>query len=765
LLLWVDPAGKVEEARIGSTSGVTALDRAGIATTPYLTFRPAYHQGVAVGSWVQFDVVFEPSPADDADTPLPRVAPVDQPAAPEVREPNVVPEWMRSDEPLAPPDESVQIDLLREALGDDRDVERRWGSLEGLLSGEAPETALPLRWRDEAAEALEQAIIRDPENPAPFLALGRIRQRQGLRRDARLLFERGIDRAERAGGMVPTIVAADLYYELGRILSEDWLPWADLGQVHSIALESSRCSRAASRELATTHASSGTLVAWNYLCPSAFDVLMREEFEDLESLKHGIRDDMLRSYLAAVEASPGHVGANVEVLLDLADAGAFEELLDGARRFALASGGHPNALLLTGLALHRLGRSAEAQTQFTLALQRMTPQEVGEIRDIGPLLGSRGSPAFAPITARERVEQERAFWASLDPLLATPENEREIEHLARATYAHLRFQSAASDAGRVWIRYGRPHRVRAVRDGAGLRTVFWDYGPGPDVTFRRPATTLSFELTSEGQAYVDELLEVFPHRYDAGRGRVLSIVSQTARFRGTDGTVPEIELHAEVPPELATGETDSLDVGLYLSGPEGERWVVTRRRVAATNEAIHLSAVPTPTSDQVILELFHTTSNRAARLELPVTAAGPSPVGPALSDLLLVDPISPYSPSDAHRSSSLVEARTSPGFDRGGRGGLLFEVYDLPGRTVEYGLRATVEHLRTGAVVPVPTKPAGELEFQQEWTRSRRGSSVLPEYVTADFSSLDPGEYLVRLTVDTDTGGGPLEATRAIDIR
>jgi hypothetical protein len=84
---------------------------------------------------------------------------------------------------------------------------------------------------------------------------------------------------------------------------------------------------------------------------------------------------------------------------------------------------------------------------------------------------------------------------------------------------------------------------------------------------------------------------------------------------------------------------------------------------------------------------------------------------------------------------------------------------------VEYGLRATVEHLRTGAVVPVPTKPAGELEFQQEWTRSRRGSSVLPEYVTADFSSLDPGEYLVRLTVDTDTGGGPLEATRAIDIR
>ena len=90
---------------------------------------------------------------------------------------------MLVDEPPAPTDgEDAQLELLREALGDDRDDEE----LEGLLSGEPPETALPLRWRHDAAAALEEAILRDSDNPAPYLALGRIRARQGLRGDARL---------------------------------------------------------------------------------------------------------------------------------------------------------------------------------------------------------------------------------------------------------------------------------------------------------------------------------------------------------------------------------------------------------------------------------------------------------------------------------------------------------------------------------------------------------------------------------------------------
>jgi len=764
LLLWVDSAGAVEEAQVGVTSGVAALDRAAMATAPYLQFQPALRQGTPVGSWVQFDVRFEVAPGDEEG--LPAVAPVDQPAAPDVREPELTPEWKRTGAPMgAPPaGNASQIELLREAMGDDRAVEEQWGSLEGLLTGEAPANAMPLRWRDEAVEALEEAIVRDPDNPAPFLALGRIRRRQGLHTDARRLFERGIDRAEASRAAVPGIVAADLYYEHGTIVAEDWFPWLNLGQVSSMALEASRCSPAARNATAATHADAGLLIVWNYLCPVQFDELTRLRFQPLEPLKHGVRDEMLRSYYAAIEVSPGHVGANVQLLLDLADGGAFEAVLSGAQRFALASSGHPHALLLSGLALHRLGRSAEAQTQFGMALRQLPAEDVEALRDLRPLLGKEAARGLAAVGSRERGEMERQFWAPLDPLLATPVNEREVEHLARATYALLRFGATTADAGQVWIRYGRPHAVHTVRDGAGLRTSFWDYGPGPDVTFRRPAASLSLELTTEGRAYVEELMDVFPHRYDAGRTSTLPIVTQTARFRGEDPSTFALEVHTEVPSALATGPADSLELGLYLVGPGGERWVVTRRRIPAEVAPVHLTAVPTPTSDRVILELYHTASNQAARLEIPLPHPGMDTKEHAISDLLLVAPISPFQPEDAHRTSSMVEALTSPGLAAGEPGGLVFELYNLPGRTVTYRLRAEVEDLASGDRYGVGLKPAGELEFRAAWARTRTARATLTEYVTADFAHLNPGAYLLSLSVELVDSGERLESSRVIDL-
>jgi TonB family protein len=765
LLLWVDSAGRVEETRIGDSSGVAALDRAAVATAPYLEFEPARRFGRPVGSWLQFDVRFEASlPGDDAR--LPAVTPVDQPAAPSVRELDVIPEWLTAGASgAALAEEMAQVDLLREAMGDDRAVEERWGSLEGLLSGEAPESEMPLTWRHEAAEALDDAIRRDPDNPAPFLALGRIRRRQGLRVDARRLFERGIDRAENSGVPVPPSVVADLYFEHGQILAEEWLPWMNLGQIHRMAVGAGRCEKASASEPGGTYASAGVLIAWNYLCPSQFDALLQDRLEDLEALKHAVRDEMIRSYLAAVELNPGHLEANVELLLDMVDVGAFEEALDGAQRFALASGGDPNALLLTGLALHRLGRSGEAETQFSLALQRLSGEEVGALRDIAPLLGRAGRGASGPMAAVGRAEMERRFWAPLDPLLATPVNEREIEHLARATYAYLRLGGPATDAGRVFIRYGRPDRIRTFRNGAGLRTVFWDYGPGPDVTFLRPAASWSLELTPEGRAYVEELMDVFPHRYDTGRGRTLPVVSQLARFRDDERGSVEVELHARIPGELATGARDSLEIGLYLTGPAGERWVVTRRRLPAEPAAIHLSAVPTATSDRLVLEVFHPKSNRAARLEMPVSRDVDAAGTPAISDLLLVEPVSPFSPADASRSSSMIEATTSPDISQGELGGIVFELYGLTNDEATYRLSAEAESLESGTLQTVPLKPAGELEFREEWRRVRRNGAVMSEYATADLSGLDRGSYLLRVRAALGGAGVLLETSRAIDVR
>ena len=66
LLLWVDDGGQVDWIQYVESSGVPGLDRAAILAAPSLRFRPARRSGIAVGTWVEFDVRF--------------VAPIDRPS-------------------------------------------------------------------------------------------------------------------------------------------------------------------------------------------------------------------------------------------------------------------------------------------------------------------------------------------------------------------------------------------------------------------------------------------------------------------------------------------------------------------------------------------------------------------------------------------------------------------------------------------------------------------------------------------------------------
>ena len=60
LILWVDESGDVLDHEVVRSSGVERLDRAALAAAPKFRFTPARRQGQPVGTWVEFDVTFQP---------------------------------------------------------------------------------------------------------------------------------------------------------------------------------------------------------------------------------------------------------------------------------------------------------------------------------------------------------------------------------------------------------------------------------------------------------------------------------------------------------------------------------------------------------------------------------------------------------------------------------------------------------------------------------------------------------------------------------
>lgn len=759
LLLWVDTRGRVAEARLESSSGVAELDRAALAAAPALRFRPATRAGRPAGTWLEFDVRFSAVPVGAPAV----VASLEAPDAGQVgRTLEIRPEWMPSSSYVAPAPRGAR-EMLREALdGESED----WTKIEDLLAGGPPTGSVPLRWREEASDVLQDAILRNPSNPAPFLALARIRRNQGLRIDARRLYDRGIDRVLESGSSIPPRVTADLHYERASMIREEWLPWRNLGEIPSAALQNTPCARAPSLPSSRRYASGEDLVAWNFRCPGSFDHLMDTRFEPLAPLKEEDREEMLVSLYEAVEADPGHVEANTELLLSMADEGRWSEMLENAQYFLAGSNGHPYAQLLIGMALHRLGRSQDASVRFHQALAQLPPAQVDQLVDVTPLLEPEAAERYARLEGPAKERATRAFWEPLDPLLTTVVNEREVEHLARAAYALLRFGTPDSDAGRVWIRYGAPDRTFAVGDGSDQRTEFWDYGPGPDLTFRRPSTSDRLKVTSETRTYLENLRGVFPHRYAPSASEVLPLVGQRARFRDEDGSGMELEIHTRVPEDLVHPLADSLDLGVFLLSSEGERWIVDRRHIPAAPEPLHLRVPIQPNANRAVVEIYDPVTGRAAALRTPVSAeeltAGDETVG--MSDLLLVEAASPFHEGGLRRTASWVRPRTRPGIRRTDQVGVFFEVYDLPRGTLHYFLRVVLEDLDTGERRPLSFKPVGEIEFRSMWERTRRNPGRIGEYMTLEMDDLKPGSYLLRVEVSAPDQNVTAERSRALDV-
>ena len=76
---WVTAEGAADDVQITSGAGVPELDQVALNVVPTLGFRPARRAGVPVGTWVQFDLLFKPSPEYRGRPTVEGPSPVDGP--------------------------------------------------------------------------------------------------------------------------------------------------------------------------------------------------------------------------------------------------------------------------------------------------------------------------------------------------------------------------------------------------------------------------------------------------------------------------------------------------------------------------------------------------------------------------------------------------------------------------------------------------------------------------------------------------------------
>ena len=757
LRLWVELDGTVDHVQIERGSGVSELDRVALEMAPSFRFVPARRLGVPVGTWVNFDLAFEPS--QDSPAP-PAPSPIATPASP-ASVGYEFSEELFSGKYLTPPPTLFEgQELLRQALG--RAVEKGGPleNLEALLEGDPPVGYGPTQWRQEAGAALEDALRSAPDNPAPALALARIRRKQGLRDEARRLYADGIWRAEANTDAVSPAFLAELYYEQGRIIQEQWLAWENLGRIATSQLKKIDC-RVTSGAADGRFASAQRLIGLNNLCPAEFRGLMAQGFKATRPGKGESREDMLRSFSLAVEAVPSHPGANVEILLDFADQGRWGDLLKESQRFIWESQGNPNGILLSGLALQRLGYPEEATERFRVALDALPEAEARRLVGIQALLPPSRLRAYSAMSDTQRREVEDAFWGTRDPILTTEVNERQAEHLARATYANLRFGDLDTDAVEVLLRYGSPISVRAIGEGNELRTVFWDYGAASYVTFRRSATSRKMDLTPESEVYLGSLRDIFPDRYGSGALReVRDLPGLVSQFRMARGGL-EIEIHSAVPEKMYGGPSDSLHVSIYLLGENEEVVSSSRQRVAAASADLNLRTWAGPNVHQVVLEVYDDRLGFLAALREPVGLETPVGQDLRISDLLLVRPANPE-PSEVRRTASWVSPLVEE-VSEDATLGVVFELYDLPGVESSYSLQAHLE-AADGSRVPLYISPSGAHEFRTTWRR--KGTTVgVTEYVTVDLTEVAAGDYTLEIVATLSRALEPMRARRSLTVR
>ena len=656
--------------------------------------------------------------------------------------------------------------------------------LKGLYHArQAPRGTGDFRRRIIAREALDEAVRRDPENPAYLMELAKLFLMQEIRVDARRMLQRALDVAERSDA--PTL--AEVHYQLG-IFRET--TWRRLRYRHSLPI--------GIEELRGDIAFGSANYVWDMLRSSGY----------APGQGAAAREAMLDHFHRALTADPAHVGAATHLLAFYYDAGRMAEFMAEALRFVRAAPSEPRGYLALGLGLHTEGRDDEAAGAFEYAIELLPDEVRADFLAVSRLLTEDDAEVFEARSGANPADAARRFWTAYDPLYLTPSNEYRAEYLSRMAYVDLRFglpeydvPGWRTDRGEIWVRYGRPllqgtFPVTTTDVGdfesVGRVTTVWSYGRnGPTFVFRGMPGYRGATFANDFRFYADNYRARQPARFTApSLPALLQIPAQIARFRGLDGEI-DLEVYAAVPldslRQAVGAAAATFETGLFVVEPDGaEIRRVTQSQEVTFEQGRALpmnwrTTVPAGQPHIVSAEARDPLSWAAAVHRARVEARSFPAGEPSVSDILMTRSLEVVVDPPRARTDFRMVPEPALVYAPDDEIGVYFELYNLLPDSDQYAsydleLAVTVEEIhRTGSLRQLLGALAdrwgltaeGDQAVRLTFSKQNRvlARDMLPEYFTIQLDEPPPGRYGLRLTVLDRNAGVQLVVERTFQVR
>jgi GWxTD domain-containing protein len=543
------------------------------------------------------------------------------------------------------------------------------------------------RERQRAAELIERALRTHGDEPRLYLAMAILLHYRQARTDAIRMLDRALER--RDGSEVPLSVreTAVIPYTRGRIHQDFWRDWRSYGQIDQISTGQWRCSRdetPALENLTSSAADFSWLIPVNQLCPDRFAENMGKYFDPRSDMNRDALREMEIAYRAAWDADSSLRVPGEALLAEAVYAADWVAADSLSREFAARYPDDPWAHMYRGLVLHETGSDSLASLAFAAAQPLMPDSLRDALDDIRPLLRPEQQTAYNGLDSAGQREVRVAFWTSLDPLFLTLWNERRLEHMARVATASLLFGGSVSDtvpawstvAGQAWIRYGRPLHIWELQSPGG-RIVFWDFGPGPDVSFRRGFGYRSYRATDEGMQVVNVLGRMSPQTYVMTTlvDTVVDLDVQVARTLNAESR-PQILVYAEWPRGASATSRAGLTLLdlLYFPVAQWRGGKPTRPGLMAELNGMAVGQY------SLTVEVWDTVARRLHRLRDTVSTLMPGDSGFTVSDLILASGIeAPESDDPTSRQQLRIVPVYGSTIARGDTLGLVWETYRMGG--------------------------------------------------------------------------------------
>ena len=203
----------------------------------------------------------------------------------------------------------------------------------------------------------------------------------------------------------------------------------------------------------------------------------------LKYLERGSLTRSVAEFQHAGRLRPGQTETWIQLVPLLVEQGKLAEAMRAAEAARATSPDRPEGLLAIGHIAFRLGQVERADSAFRLAIPRLARAARERFLDIAPVASEADTTAMRRLPVAQREGFKTRFWRDLDPDLATPENEAQLEYWSRVTQAYFLFfnprRNEWDQRGEVYVRYGPPEKAEYNPVGTSLRFQRGGYGVFP----------------------------------------------------------------------------------------------------------------------------------------------------------------------------------------------------------------------------------------------------------------------------------------------